>query len=94
MKESKRKPAAVGVLYLGPLLTAWHDGNGWPLKKIANDLNIKMSTWSRWKKGKRFPAPDQIQSLADYVGVPVCRFFCHPQWRCARYGRPAMNPPA
>lgn len=55
-----------------------------PIKQVADDFDIAESTWSRWENGLRFPAPEQIQPLADFLKIPPCRFFCPPDWQCPR----------
>ena len=82
MKHPKRMPAIVAVKNLCPLLQAWDERNKRPPKEVAGDLGINKSTWSRWKAGRRFPAPDLVQRLAVYIGVPICQLFADAEWRC------------
>jgi transcriptional regulator with XRE-family HTH domain len=54
----------------------WRLKNKVPLKKIAKDLGLSISTINSWESGKRFPTGYNFEMLADYTGVPPCRLFC------------------
>lgn len=47
-----------------------------PLKKIARDLGLAVSTVNSWELGERFPSGRNFEMLAEYTGVPPCRLFC------------------
>lgn len=40
-------------------------------EELANALNISKSTIAMWETGSRFPAPEGIESIADYFNVDV-----------------------
>ena len=47
-----------------------------PLKKIASDLGLSVSTVSSWELGERFPTGRNFEMLVDYTGEPPCKLFC------------------
>ena len=47
-----------------------------PLKQIAKDLGLAVSTVNSWELGERFPTGRNFERLVDYTGVPPCRLFC------------------
>jgi len=47
-----------------------------PLKQIARDLGLAVSTVSSWELGERFPTGRNFERLVDYTGVPPCKLFC------------------
>jgi transcriptional regulator with XRE-family HTH domain len=60
-------------------LRQWRKLRNYPLKRVAGDLDIAVSTWSQWETGKRFPPASFLDRLADYMQVAVCQLFCpHP----------------
>jgi transcriptional regulator with XRE-family HTH domain len=54
----------------------WRLKNRIPLKQIARDLGISISTVNSWELGERFPTGRNFEMLVDYTGVPPCRLFC------------------
>ena len=54
----------------------WRRKNKMPLKKIARDLGISISTVSAWELGDRFPSGRNFELLVNYTGVPPCKLFC------------------
>ena len=54
----------------------WRLKNKIPLKKIARDLGLSVSTVSSWELGERFPSGHNFERLVDYTGVPPCKLFC------------------
>lgn len=86
MNRTENMTANSRRLPFGPLLNHWRviDQGNPPIKKVAADFGVTPATWSRWERGNRFPAPKQIQPLADFLGIPPCRFFCAQDWHCPR----------
>ena len=60
----------------------WRRKHNVPLKKIAGDLGVSISTVSCWELGKRFPTGRNFELLVDYTGVPPCRLFCVMAAKC------------
>ena len=56
--------------------STWRRKNNIPLKKIAKDLGLAVSTINSWELGERFPTGRNFEMLANYTGVPPCRLFC------------------
>jgi transcriptional regulator with XRE-family HTH domain len=56
--------------------TAWRRKNKIPLKKIAKDLGLAVSTVNSWELGERFPTGRNFEMLVNYTGVPPCKLFC------------------
>jgi hypothetical protein len=54
----------------------WRRKNKVPLKKIAEDLGVSISTVSSWESGERFPGGFNFEMLVDYTGLPPCKLFC------------------
>jgi transcriptional regulator with XRE-family HTH domain len=54
----------------------WRLKNNIPLRQIAKDLGVSIATVNTWESGKRFPAGRNLETLANYTGVPPCRLFC------------------
>ena len=60
----------------------WRRKNRIPLKKIAKDLGLAVSTINSWELGERFPTGRNFEMLVNYAGVPPCRLFCVMAGRC------------
>ena len=54
----------------------WRQKNKIPLKKIARDLGLAVSTVSSWELGERFPTNRYFEVLVSYTGLPPCKLFC------------------
>ena len=54
----------------------WTRGKIIPLKQIARDLDLSVSTVSSWELGERFPTGRNFEMLANYSGMPPCKLFC------------------
>ena len=54
----------------------WRVKNNIPLKKIAGDFGVAVSTVNSWELGERFPTARNFEKLVNYTGVPPCRLFC------------------
>lgn len=55
---------------------AWRLKNNIPLKQVAKDLGLSVSTVNSWELGRRFPTGYNFEMLANYTGLPPCRLFC------------------
>ena len=56
--------------------TNWRRKRHLPLKQVALDLGVAVSTISSWERGARFPTGRHFELLVDYTGLPPCRLFC------------------
>ena len=54
----------------------WRLKNHVPLKKVAKDLGLAVSTVSSWELGERFPTGRNFELLVNYTKVPPCCLFC------------------
>ena len=54
----------------------WRRKNKIPLKKIARDLGLSVSTINSWELRERFPTGRNFEMLVNYTGVPPCKLFC------------------
>ena len=54
----------------------WRRKNKVPLKQIAQDLGLSISTVSAWGAGEHFPSGPHFARLVTYTGVPPCKLFC------------------
>ncbi|MBI2440741.1 MAG: helix-turn-helix transcriptional regulator [Lentisphaerae bacterium] len=66
---------------------AWRQKNGKPLKTVAQELGVGITTVNEWELGQRFPTAENLEAIAQYTGIPPCRFFCPSQEACARIAR-------
>jgi len=67
---------------LAAALKQWRRQHGIPLKKIADDLGVRLSTVQAWEAGKSFPGSDNLEALAQYTGLPRCVFVCDRAGQC------------
>jgi len=56
--------------------TNWRRKSKIPLKKIAKDLGVSISTVSSWELGEYFPTGYNFELLVEYTGLPPCKLFC------------------
>jgi transcriptional regulator with XRE-family HTH domain len=54
----------------------WRQKNNIPLKQIARDLGVSVSTVSGWETGDYFPTGSNFEMLVEYTGLPPCKLFC------------------
>ncbi len=54
----------------------WRRKNKVPLKQIAADLGVGISTIGSWELGERFPSADHFVKLVSYTDLPPCRLLC------------------
>ena len=55
---------------------AWRRKNKIPLKTIARDLGVSISTVDSWEIGLSFPGSYNFEKLVEYTGLPPCKLFC------------------
>jgi len=63
---------------------AWRRQHNVPLKSIARDLGVAVSTINAWELGVRFPTGANFELLVEYTGLPPCRLFCVMSEKCGR----------
>ena len=56
----------------GARLRLWRRAEGLPLKRVAHDLEVSVSVVSQWERGLRFPSVKNLDSIAQYMDIPVC----------------------
>jgi hypothetical protein len=56
--------------------SAWRRKNKIPLKTIAKDLGVSISTVDSWEIGLSFPGSYNFERLVEYTGLPPCKLFC------------------
>ena len=72
---------------LARLLRAWLRAHRDPLKVVAGQLGVAVSTVSQWAHGRRFPRPEELDRLALQFGVsPGCLLCPHLPQRIVRRG--------
>ena len=54
----------------------WRRKNRFPLKSVAKDLGVSISTVSSWESGECFPTGYNFEMLVEYTGLPPCKLFC------------------
>ncbi len=69
----------------------WRMKNHVPLKKVAADLGLAVSTVNSWELGRRFPTGRHIEMVVNYTGVPPCKLMCVMGDECAPADCPAAK---
>jgi hypothetical protein len=54
----------------------WRRQHKLPLKRIAQDLGLSLSTVSSWESGQSLPTGCNLEMLVEYTGLPPCKLFC------------------
>lgn len=74
-KVPNSAPASPARALVAQRLRDWRKSRGLALKEVAQEFGVCEATWARWEKASRFPSPEFIALLAEYMKVPVCDFF-------------------
>lgn len=53
-------------------LKTWRLSADLPLKHLAIDLGVSVSTVSQWENTRRFPSVSNLVRIASYMGTCVC----------------------
>lgn len=61
---------------LGGVLRVWRETQALPLKRMAVDLDVSVSTLWTWENGKRYPTLENLLKISRYTGIPLCIFLC------------------
>jgi DNA-binding XRE family transcriptional regulator len=95
MRASRKLPGGAGSNsaheLLAQRLCEWRKSRDFALKEVAGEFGVSESTWSRWEKGTRFPLPENIRRLAEFIGVPMCSFFYPDEQTCPACPLPDDN---
>ncbi len=65
-------------------LSNWRRENKIPLKTIAGDLGVSISTIASWESGEYFPTGYNFEVLVEYTGLPPCKLFCVMAGQCVQ----------
>ncbi len=74
-------------------LKEWRREAGLPLKHVARDLGVSVSIVCEWEHAHRFPSVAHLESIAHYMGLPVCCVLYLGHGSCP-HARPAGARPA
>ena len=75
-------------MFLAKKLREWRKARGLPLKRVSQDFGVSEATWHRWERGSRFPAPQNLRLLSEFIGAPICDFFYADEQACPLCPRP------
>lgn len=67
-------------------LGGWRKQKRIPLKQVAADLGVSISTINAWERGERFPTGYHIELIVKYTSLAPCRLFCV----CTEQGPPTI----
>jgi DNA-binding transcriptional regulator YiaG len=68
LNESRHPASAC----LARRLREWRKSTGFPLKYLADELKVSVSTVSQWENGRRFPSLQRLERLAALMQMRVC----------------------
>jgi len=54
---------------------SWRSQNGKPLKAVAQELGVGVTTVSQWELGRRFPTAENLEAIAQHTGIPPAASF-------------------
>jgi transcriptional regulator with XRE-family HTH domain len=63
-------------------LKAWRARHKQPLKAVAAELDVSVTTLWQWENAVNFPPPEKLELLAELMGIPCCRLFCSAKKEC------------
>jgi transcriptional regulator with XRE-family HTH domain len=58
------------------VLSRWRQEKKLPLKQVARDLGVSISTVSSWESGEYFPTGYNFEVLVEYTGLAPCQLLC------------------
>ena len=67
---------------LGRQLRSLRMARKWPIKRVALELGVSVSTVSDWERGERFPSGRHLLELANLFGKPMCQLMCGGPEKC------------
>lgn len=65
-------------------LARWRKRRGIPLKIMASDIGVAVSSLNGWETGKSLPSCDNLIALARYTGIEPCRLIRDPAGICRK----------
>jgi len=54
---------------------SWRRKSGKPLKAVAQEIGVSVSTVSGWETGDYFPTAANLDAISQYSSIPSCFFF-------------------
>lgn len=67
-------------------LRLWRTARDLSMKVVASDVGVDESTYCLWEVGKRFPNAENLDAIAMYAKLPICRFFRNGDSFCGNLG--------
>lgn len=72
----------------GNTLREWRIGRQLPLKAVASEIGVSVSTVDAWETAVRFPSGVHLDRVSAYMGLPVCALLYHTSGGCPHGGLP------
>ena len=63
----------------------WRRNSGHPLKRLAYDLGVSVTTISEWENGNRFPTGLHLDAISSHTSIPLCAFFRPSHVNCPHF---------
>lgn len=57
-------------------LREWRTTHRLPLKAVAQEMGVAVSSLSQWECGLVLPSASKIALISCYTSLPPCYFFC------------------
>ena len=91
----KKRIKPVGSMGVAPVLTAafssrlkaWRTENGLTLQIVAKGMGVSTSIVCEWEHGTRFPSAEHLETVARFMGTPVCCLIYDGKGACPRTAR-------
>ena len=61
----------------------WRKQKAIPLKQVAAELGVSISTINAWERGERFPTGYHIELIVKYTRLTPCHLFCVGSSQCS-----------
>lgn len=71
-KDCEPRESCLLAVTLGRRLHRWRMAHNLPLKALAFDLDVSISTIDTWEQGLRFPSGRHLEALSKYTNIPIC----------------------
>ena len=91
----RKRIKAAGSMAVAPVLTkafssrlkAWRTENGLTLQAVAKGMSVSTSIVCEWEHGTRFPSAEHLETVARFMGTPVCCLIYAGKGACSRIAR-------